>query len=102
MELDNSVKLTSSLAKVLQYFCNGYVEFETWAQLTVHLCLITETGQAVGFAVHAKVFKLDDDNFRISSSTFHITTDDEEINDNTEHYQNIENVNTFVTRYILS
>ena len=90
MELDKPVKLTSSLAKVLQYFCNGHVEFETWAQLTGHLCLITETGQAVGFAVHEKVLKLDDDNFIISSSTFHITTDDDQNNTNTESDRNIE------------
>ena len=72
MDPNNPVKLTSSLAKVLHYFCNGFVEFMTHAHLTGILCLITEDGQSVRFSVDEKVFRLDDHCIKIVSNSFNI------------------------------
>ena len=79
MESNSPVKLTSSLAKVLHYFCNGFVEFMGHAHLTGILCLITEDGQSVRFSVDEKVFRLDDNCVKINSKSFNINVFEEEV-----------------------
>ena len=73
MEFDNPVKLTSSLAKLLQYFCNGHVEFQAWAQVIGTLSLVTENGQCIAFSVNEKVVRLNNDSYQVSTSSFHLS-----------------------------
>ena len=79
MESNSPVKLTSSLAKVLHHFCNGFVDFLTYAHLTGDLCLVTEEGLSVRFSVDEKVLRFDDNCVKIYSNSHNISTceDDE-------------------------
>ena len=76
MEFENPSKLTWSLAKVLQIFINSHIEFDSWCQVTGHICFISGSGQALGISLNEKVFKTSNDSIRMTSNSFHISHKD--------------------------
>ena len=67
----DNYKLTASLAKVLQYFCNGHVEFSKHAHLSGQLTLETEVGIPVIFNVFERVEKVGKRHFGVTSKSWH-------------------------------
>ena len=72
MEFENPEKLTSSLGKLLRYFCDGHVQFDSWIQVSGQLCLITEGGKSVGFSISEKVCKISETSTNITTNSYPI------------------------------
>ena len=60
MDYPSSAQFVSSLVKSLHNLCNGYVEFDTWVQVTGTLYMHTDMGKSIEFVIDEKVFKPDD------------------------------------------
>merc|ERR1719239_671004 len=73
MEFEDPTKLTVSLAKVLSYFCDGHVKFDSWAQVTGYLCLVTGSGQSIAFSVNEKICKIEENNMKINTNSYHFS-----------------------------
>ena len=79
MEFENPEKLTSSLGKLLRYFCDGHVQFESWIQVSGQLCLITEGGKSVGFSISEKVCKTSETSTNITTNSYPIAFTEENV-----------------------
>jgi len=57
MDHNSSAQFVSSLVKSLHSLCNGYVEFDTWVQVSGTLYMQTDMGKSIEFVIDEKVYK---------------------------------------------
>ena len=57
MDYSSSAQFVSSLVKSLHSLCNGYIEFDTWVQISGTLLMHTDMGKSIEFVIDEKVYK---------------------------------------------
>jgi len=57
MDYNASAQFVSSLVKSLHSLCNGFVEFDTWVQVSGTLYMQTDMGKSIEFVIDEKVYK---------------------------------------------
>ena len=71
MDYKTSTKFISSLAKIMQSLCNGYVEFIDNVQVTGHLYLSIDASKTIEYYVDETVTKSKDSDVVFKSNSFH-------------------------------